>query len=88
MNETQPHNHALRRWRAWGLLLASSALLAAHAVAQSALSDWIGKPLDEIRAAAEKGDPIPQRILADAHLSGEGVAKDPAEAAKWLRRAN
>jgi len=41
----------------------------------------------ELRAAAEKGDMVAQRLLANAYLNGEGVAQDNPEAVRWLRSA-
>lgn len=39
----------------------------------------------ELRDAAGKGDPIAQRLVANAYLTGEGVKQDLVEAVKWLR---
>jgi hypothetical protein len=40
------------------------------------------------RKAAEQGEVEGQLSLASCYLTGRGVAKDPAEAAKWLRLAS
>jgi len=55
-------------------LLSSSRLLAAER-------------LDQLRARAEKGDASAQADLGIKCATGEGVAKDPAEAVKWFRKA-
>ena len=41
----------------------------------------------ELRAAAEKGDVIAQRLLGHAYLGGEGVKQDQAEGVRWVRAA-
>jgi uncharacterized protein len=53
-----------------------------------------GKPKDplqikfqETKAKAEKGDAVAQCDLGFMYIDGQGVAKDYAEAAKWLRKA-
>ncbi len=43
--------------------------------------------LRERLAAAEEGDPDAQDRLAQAYATGRGVAKDPAKAAVWYRKA-
>ena len=45
------------------------------------------RSLAELRTAAEKGDMVAQRLLANAYLTGEGVPQDNAEAVRWLRLA-
>ncbi|MDM5181730.1 TonB family protein [Massilia sp. DJPM01] len=44
-------------------------------------------PLSTVRAAAERGDPAAQLRLGTIHMTGEGVARDPAEAVAWWRKA-
>src|SRR5207253_7404177 len=39
------------------------------------------------RKAAERGYPVAQSSLGFTYLTGEGVGKDFAEAAKWFRKA-
>lgn len=41
----------------------------------------------DLRDSAAKGDPIAQRLVANAYLTGEGVKQDLAEAVKWLRKS-
>ncbi len=60
---------------------------AANTRAQSITTDWGAKSLPEIRLGAERGNPVAMRLLANAYLTGEGVPKDSAEAAKWLLKA-
>jgi TPR repeat protein len=45
------------------------------------------RPLQEVRAKAEAGDADSQGELGLRYTKGEGVAKDPAEAVKWFRKA-
>jgi Sel1 repeat len=45
------------------------------------------KPIEEIKAKAEAGDANSQCELGIRYGKGEGVAKDPVEAAKWFREA-
>ena len=40
-----------------------------------------------MKAAAEKGDPEAQFLIGLQYKAGDGVDKDAAEAAKWLRKA-
>lgn len=42
---------------------------------------------EELRAQAEQGNPESQYLFGLAHARGEGVARNPAEAAKWFRLA-
>jgi len=41
----------------------------------------------ELKAKAEGGDSIAQYTLAEDYISGNGVAKNEAEAVKWWRKA-
>jgi TPR repeat protein len=43
--------------------------------------------ISKVRKLAEQGDPAAQNKLGFCYLTGEGVAKDAAEAMKWLHRA-
>lgn len=43
--------------------------------------------LDELRNAAEQGDPLAQYDLAIIYAGGRGVPKDTAEATQWFRKA-
>lgn len=45
------------------------------------------KPIGEIKAKAEAGDANSELELGLRYDNGDGVAKDPGEAAKWLRKA-
>src|SRR5438067_1732253 len=78
----------LRRSAGWGLialllavLLAAVVSLAATAVARA------DDELDKVRAAAAAGDRQAMYDLGYALEHGAGVAKDPAEAAKWYQKA-
>jgi hypothetical protein len=42
----------------------------------------------QLRAKAEKGDPVAQCLLALSYQLGQGVPKDYAEAVKWYRKAS
>ncbi|MDQ1919296.1 TonB family protein [Massilia pseudoviolaceinigra] len=44
-------------------------------------------PLPAVRAAAERGEPASQLRLGSIYMTGEGVARDPAEAFVWWRKA-
>ena len=45
------------------------------------------KRFEEIKAKADKGDAEAQAALAGMYAAGDGVARDPAKAAKWRRKA-
>jgi len=45
------------------------------------------KQFDAVKAKAEKGDAESQLNLYFRYANGNGVAKDPAKAVKWLRKA-
>ncbi len=45
------------------------------------------KQFEAIKAKADKGDPEAQLSLAACYANGNGVARDPAKAVKWLRKA-
>ena len=45
------------------------------------------RSFNDLRAAAEKGDAIAQRLVANAYLTGEGVKQDPTEGVKWVKLA-
>ncbi len=59
--------------------------LAIDSPAQPAKADR--DAFDQIKAKADKGDPEAQLELGALYASGVGVAKDPAKAAKWHRKA-
>lgn len=44
-------------------------------------------PIDNLKAAAERGDGLAQFRLGGAYLKGEGVPQDVAQAAVWFERA-
>jgi TPR repeat protein/AcrR family transcriptional regulator len=44
-------------------------------------------PLDRLTAAAQKGDAKAELIVGTKYLNGEGTAKDPAAALRWLQRS-
>lgn len=44
-------------------------------------------PLDELRVAAESGDPQAQSNLGLRYQLGKGVPKDEAEAIAWIRKS-
>ena len=66
------------------LLLASSVAVV-HLATQQTKADQ--KPIEEIKAKAEAGDAESEVELGRRYDKGEGVAKDPAEAVKWYRKA-
>jgi hypothetical protein len=43
--------------------------------------------LSSAQPAAERGDPVAQRVLGLLYQNGQGVAQDYAEAARWYRKA-
>ena len=43
--------------------------------------------LEEMRQAAEEGDPQAQCYLGVCYQNGQGVAQDYSEAVRWFRRA-
>jgi len=62
------------------LMVAVCAIAFASASAQN-------KDLAVTRHKAEAGDPIAQFDLARAYIEGEGVAVDPKEGLRWLRKS-
>lgn len=48
---------------------------------------WGGLPVEELRAAAEKGEADAQHFLGWKLAAGESVPKDDTEAVKWFRKA-
>jgi len=44
-------------------------------------------PIDNLKAAAERGDSLAQFRLGGAYLKGEGLPQDSAQAAVWFERA-
>jgi localization factor PodJL len=44
-------------------------------------------PLDRLTAAAQTGDAKAELIVGTKYLNGEGTAKDPAAALRWLQRS-
>ena len=59
--------------------------VAAHLPSQQAETDR--KPLEEIKAQAEKGEAEAQFKLGSYYATGDGVAEDPIEGVKWFRKA-
>lgn len=59
-----------------------SAVAAAPSLTGGGLAN---RSFTELRDAAGKGDPVAQRLVANAYLTGEGVKQDLVEAVKWLR---
>ena len=45
------------------------------------------RPIEEVKAKAEAGDPASEAELGLRYKHGEGVAKDQLEAMKWYRKA-
>ncbi len=45
------------------------------------------KRFEDIKAQADKGDAEAQAALATMYAVGDGIARDPAKAAKWRRKA-
>ena len=45
------------------------------------------KQFEALKAKADKGDSDAEMSLAASYATGNGVAKDPAKAVKWLRKA-
>jgi TPR repeat protein len=74
------HPTEIRR-RPFRVILSAAAMLAVMACS-SPSSDK-----DNVFGRAEKGDPNAQFVLGHKHDTGEGVAQDFAEAAKWYRKA-
>ncbi len=66
------------------LLLASSVAVVQLAAQQTKADQ---KPIEEVKAKAEAGDAKSQVELGRRYDKGEGVMKDPAEAAKWYLKA-
>ena len=64
-----------------------STLLALGLMAGCAGPQTGGAGVDQLRAKAEQGDSKAQFQLGIAYDSGQGVARDQGEAAKWYRRA-
>ncbi len=58
----------------------------ARQLAESTVPDLLGA-VRWFRAAAEKGNPEAQYLLAVRYLNGQGVEQSPTEAVNWLRRA-
>lgn len=56
-------------------------------VLQAAADDWLSRPVEELRAAAENGDAVAQMVLAQSFLLGRAVPKDFTSAAAWFRLA-
>ena len=56
-------------------------------IVDAAEGKWIGKSLEDLRKAAERGNPDAQFYLGTCCLEGVGVEQDRAEAGKWLRKA-
>ncbi len=54
---------------------------------RSAAADVEPDALESRRAAAEQGDPEAQNQLGEMYASGQGVARDFRQAAKWYRQA-
>jgi TPR repeat protein len=48
---------------------------------------WAQTDIDQLRARAERGEISAELTLAQAYFMGKGVPKDPAEAARWFRKA-
>src|SRR5213082_2323998 len=66
------------------VLLASSVAVVQLAAQQTKAGQ---KPIEEVKAKAEAGDAESQVELGRRYDEGEGVAKDPVEAVKWVRKA-
>lgn len=63
-------------------------LLAASLLQLSAQpTDAERKQFDAVKTKAEKGDVEAQLNLASRYANGDGAARDPAKAVKWLRKA-
>lgn len=66
---------------------------AGHAPSQTKLADQLAAASDFTNAlvwyrkAADQGEVEAQLALASLHLAGQGIAKNPQEAARWLRVA-
>jgi uncharacterized protein len=96
------HKNANRRKRMRTLLVRSGALIGAFLAAGLAISVAAG-PLEDglsaykrgdfaaalslLRPLADQGDASAQVQLGIMYRTGRGVARDPAEAAKWFRKA-
>jgi uncharacterized protein len=69
----------------WTLLFLLLGVAAFQLPAQQ--SEAVRKRFEEIKAKAEKGEAEAQCNLGSCYYSGEGVARDAAEAVKWYRKA-
>jgi TPR repeat protein len=78
-------NFAARHWLS-AVLLAVLALLPSSAFSVMT-PEQIKAIMNTYRKAAEQGNADGQVNLADCYARGVGVAKDEAEAVKWLRKA-
>ena len=84
MLETNQFPHMKASRLIFALLLASSVAVVRLAAQQTKADQ---KPLEEVKAKAEAGEAESQVELGLRHEKGQGVAKDPVEAAKWYRKA-
>lgn len=72
------------------LMKKTAALFASFAMAAMLVgcaSSGASGNIDEIKAAAAKGDADAMMALGDAYYNGKGVAKDFDEAKKWYDKA-
>ena len=46
-----------------------------------------GRKIEDLRRAAERGDPKAQFDLASCYAGGDGIKQDKSEVAKWLRKS-
>jgi TPR repeat protein len=68
-------------------ILAALLLLSGLLVGCDKPNDPIQTKLQETKAKADEGDAVAQCDLGFMYIDGQGVTKDYAEAAKWLRKA-
>ncbi|MEI6071793.1 MAG: tetratricopeptide repeat protein [Verrucomicrobiae bacterium] len=62
-------------------------LCGARAPSENVPTKSDGKGAEKHRKAAEQGDAVAQLLLGVCYGEGKGVAKDAAEAVKWVRKA-
>ena len=64
-----------------------SALLALSVSIRATPEDASARPIPDLKAEAEKGDPSAQFELGVAYQFGKAVGKNPVESVKWFRMA-
>ena len=73
--------------RPWIAAIITSLLAASPAWIYAGMTPWELKEFEEIKAGAEKGQPISQAFYGVYYFAGSGVPKDQAQAVLWFRKA-